>query len=209
MLFSRSWLSGLAAAFLFGLSQISAAAPTPDRTVDIVPRYCSTQAANIIDVLYASQPNSANPGQSFSIARGGSPASNTIISAITFNLIPAGATGCQLAIEFPILTQPNQIATGPAVTAEVWTTRPWDFSNLPTWSHPPILDQMVGTINIPTYPTTSVFRTIVASNSCSPVMSFLVKYADWQTGPGTAHWFNTLGGKQGIIPIGFSMVYNC
>ena len=114
-----------------------------------------------------------------------------------------------LAIEFPILDQDGEIATGPSVTAEVWTTRPWTGANLPTYNNPPIKDQMVGTINLPTYKTTSTFKTIVASNTCSPVMSFLVEYAGWQTGSGSAHFYNSQGGKPGLKPIGFSMIFNC
>src|SRR5436190_13968452 len=197
-MFSGSWLSGLATASFLALSQIASAAPTADGTVDIVPRACSTQIPSIIDVLYASTGGNPNPGQYFTIGRAGSPAYNTIKSALTFEYIPAGATGCMLAIEFPILDQDEQIATGPSVTAEVWTTSPWTGANLPTYNNPPVKNQMVGTINFPTYKTTETFKTIVASNTCSPVMSFLVEYAGWQTGSGSVHFYNSQGGKQGL-----------
>ncbi|PGG96458.1 hypothetical protein AJ79_09583 [Helicocarpus griseus UAMH5409] len=205
MFISHTWLTSLTGLTLLGTTTAS---PAPDKTT-LAPRACSTIGPSIIDVLYASTGDNANPGQYFTLARGGNPAYNTIKSALTFEYIPAGATGCMLAVEFPVLDQDEEIATGPSVTAEVWSTAPWTWNNLPTYNNPPQKDQMVGTVNFPTQKTTSVFKTIVASDTCEPVMSFLVEHSGWQQGEGTVHFYNTLGWKVGLEPIGFSLIYNC
>jgi hypothetical protein len=162
----------------------------------------------VIDVLRVSTPDNASPGQQFTVSRAGYPPYNTQISALTFNYIPASATGCMLEIDIPALAQANQIAEG-ATQVDIWTTDPWDYYSLPTYNKPPKKREMVGTYIFPTQPTSAETKTIIASNTCSDTMSFLVELSGWQTQSGSVSFYNTLGGKQGIVPIGFRMVFNC
>jgi len=185
-------------------------APAPDATLNLVPRACSTIGPAIINALSKASPDTPNTSQPFRLARTGGPNSNTIKSAITFEYIPqgAGATGCMLQIQFPALTTDNQIASGTGTQADVWSTQPFtDGSN--TWNHPPVKDQFVATTIFPTQKSSQVFKTILASNSCSPTMSYLLELSGWQQGAGSVQFYNSLGGKQGLQPIGFSMIFNC
>ncbi|EAU32754.1 predicted protein [Aspergillus terreus NIH2624] len=192
---------------LFSLLLASAtASPTP--TYDLAPRACGTLGPSVIDVLRVSTPDNASPGQQFTVSRAGYPPYNTQISALTFNYIPASATGCMLEIDIPALAQANQIAEG-ATQVDIWTTDPWDYYSLPTYNKPPKKREMVGTYIFPTQPTSAETKTIIASNTCSDTMSFLVELSGWQTQSGSVSFYNTLGGKQGIVPIGFRMVFNC
>ncbi|RHZ69174.1 hypothetical protein CDV55_107302 [Aspergillus turcosus] len=187
---------------------LAAATATPTPTDDLVPRACGTLGPSVIDVLRVSTPDNASPGQQFTVSRAGYPPYNTQIAALTFNYIPAGATGCMLEIDIPALAQANQIAEG-ATQVDVWTTDPWDWNSLPTYNKPPKKREMVGTYIFPTQPTTEETKTIIASNTCSDPMSFLVELSGWQTQSGSVNFYNTLGGKQGIVPIGFRMIFNC
>jgi hypothetical protein len=187
---------------------LAAATASPTPTEDLVPRACGTLGPSVIDVLRVSTPDNASPGQQFTVSRAGYPPYNTQISAITFNYIPQGATGCMLEIDIPVLTQPNQIAEG-ATQVDIWTTDPWDWHSLPTYNRPPKRREMVGTYIFPTQPTTEESKRIIASNTCSDTMSFLVELSNWQTQSGSVNFYNTLGGKQGIVPIGFRMIFNC
>ncbi|KAF7168852.1 hypothetical protein CNMCM5623_001794 [Aspergillus felis] len=196
-------------ALLSLLLAAATAAPTP--TEDLVPRSCGTLGPSVIDVLRVSTPDNASPGQQFTLSRAGIPPYNTQISALSFDYIPVNATGCMLEIDIPALTQANQIAEG-ATQVDIWTTdpwNPWDYSSLPTYNKPPKRREMVGTYIFPTQPTTAESKTIIASNTCSDPMSFLVELSGWQTQSGSVNFYNTLGGKQGIVPIGFRMIFNC
>ncbi|MCJ1256029.1 hypothetical protein MMC24_003848 [Lignoscripta atroalba] len=208
-MFTPSALLRTLAVSLTLLSTLTAAAPTPAADAELAPRACGTQAPSIIDVLRASTGDNASPGGQFTLARAGNPPYNTIKSALTFEYIPQGATGCMLQIQFPSFAADGAIANGTATQADVWSTQPFTYANLPTYNHPPVKDQFVSTVIFPTKKTTSAFKTTLASNTCSPVMSYLIELSDWQQGAGSVNFFNTLGGKQGIVPIGFSMVYNC
>ncbi|EAW11092.1 uncharacterized protein ACLA_067290 [Aspergillus clavatus NRRL 1] len=192
---------------LFGLLLAGASAvPTP--TEDLVPRACSTLGPSTIDVLRVSTPDNASPGLQFTLSRAGSPVYNTQVAALTFEYIPTGATGCMLEIDIPPLAQVNQIAQG-ATQVDIWTTDPWNWNNLPTWNHPPTKRSMVGTYIFPTQQTTTTSKTIVMSNTCDNIMSFQVELSGWQNQEGSVNFFNTLGGKVGLVPIGFRMIYNC
>ncbi|PYH92413.1 hypothetical protein BO71DRAFT_400572 [Aspergillus ellipticus CBS 707.79] len=188
-------------AVLAVLASTALAAPTP--AGDLIPRACTTIAPTIIDILDVSTPNTPSPGQHFSLAR--TPNTNTRVSAITFNNIPAGATGCMLEIDIPALAQDNQIASGDS-QADIWTTSPWDSSSLPTWNNQPALREMVSTFTFPTQKNTNPFHTVLASNTCSSTMSFLARLSTWQTHEGHVDFQNLIGGAN---PIGWSLVYNC
>lgn len=203
----ETFLSALAAAITL-LVPLTYAAPTP--TEDLAPRACGTQGPNIIDLLKKSSPDTAFPGQRFTLQRtGGPPYTDTISAAITFNLIPAGATGCMLQIEIPPFATDNAIANGTATQADVSTTQPWSFNNEPTWNHPAAKIALVSTTIFPTQRSTTGYKTILTSNSCSPIMSYVFELSGWQQGAGNVDFVDTQGGKQGLVPIGFTMIYNC
>ena len=208
MLASRFLLQNLALA-LAALSTLAASAPTPEGSPTLEKRACESQGPSIIDVLRASTPDNASTGQQFTLDREGNPPYDTIVSAITFEYIPPGATGCMLQVEFPPLTSDNEIASGTATQADVWSTQPWNNTNPPTYNHKPVKDQFVSTVIFPTQKSTTIYKTILVSNSCSPQMSFYFEQSNWQQGTGSVNFFNSLGGKQGLQPIGFSMIYNC
>ncbi|KAL9110885.1 MAG: hypothetical protein Q9227_004685 [Pyrenula ochraceoflavens] len=99
--------------------------PKPDASpVDLAPRACGTLGPNVIDILERGDPNNPHDGQTFNLARVGTPPRNDFISVVSFNYIPAGATGCQLVWQYPPFQYPNQIATGPATQADVWLVSP-------------------------------------------------------------------------------------
>lgn len=114
-----------------------------------------------------------------------------------------------LEITIPELNRPNLIASGIAMQADVWTTDPWDASHPPSWDDLPVRRAMVATTIFPTGVTENVFQTVLASNVCENPMSFLFELSTWQNGFGDVRFVNSLGGKQGLEPIGFKMVYNC
>ncbi|KAE8149873.1 hypothetical protein BDV25DRAFT_172543 [Aspergillus avenaceus] len=177
------------------------AVPTPS---ELLPRACTTLAPSAIDILDASTPSSPNTGTQFQLERTSS-RQNVKISALTFNNIPAGSTGCRLEIEFPPLTRSNEVAHG-ANGAQVWSTDPWEASSPPTWSQQPNKREMVGTYNFPTAQTQAPSHTVIASNSCSSTMSWLVELADWQQTEGGVDFQNSVNG---IEKTGFMLVFNC
>jgi len=197
------------------ITSIASALPSPVANpeaspAELVPRACSTLGPSPIDVLEKSDPNNPHDGPVFQLDRTGSSGSytNDNITVLTFNYIPAGATGCMLQVEFPPLTQPNQIASGTATQANVWTVAP-DPNGVSTYNNPPVRNQFVSTLIFPTTTSTEIYKTILYSNTCSPTMSFLFELSTWQQGTGHVQFFNSLGGKQGLQPIGFSMIFDC
>jgi len=201
-------MAPLTSILFLSLLSLSYALPAaaPDATADLVPRACSTLGPSL-NVLHKATPDTSSLGPTFELARTGGPNSNTIKTVVTFNYIPAGATGCMLQLQFPPLTSDNQIASGTGTQADVWSTKPADPGA--TWNHPPVKDQFVATTIFPTQKNAQGFKTILASNSCSPTMSFLFELSDWQQGAGHVKFDNSLGGKQGLQPIGLSMIFNC
>lgn len=194
----------LLAALAFLVPLISST-PTP---ADLTPRTCAGLGPATIDVLWRTSPNWPYTGQEFVLSRGYGV--NMIVSLLTFDYIPQDATGCMLQITIPALDTPNEIARGSSIQADIWTTDPWWPNNPPTWNTQPAKREMVATFRFPTYTTESVFQTILASNVCSHPMTFLVELSDWQTGgTGNVDFFNTLGEKENIEPLGFEMIYNC
>lgn len=208
MFISRSWASHLAALFcLLGVAIAApapaAADPAPNRTVSLAPRARTTIPPTLIDIMDVSNSNTAYLGNAFTIQRRSG--QNNLISTFTFANIPGGATGCSLAIEFPSTQRGDQIGFGPSVTVDIWSTDPWSpygERGYPTYSNQPRKDQLVGTINIPTTQSQTPFKTIVASNTCSPTMSWLAEYSTWQQGGGAAYWYNSPG------YVGFSLIFD-
>lgn len=181
------------------------ASPNP---VALAPRACTTIPPSNINILQRGDPNNPHNGLIFNIARSGTPPRNEYIAVVTFSNIPAGATGCMLSAQFPPLRYPNQITTGPAVQADVWSVAP-DRQGTSTWNNPPARREFVSTIRFPTEAGGPGLSTVLASNTCSETMSFLFEHSDWQQGGGSVYFFNTAGGNFGDRPIGFSMVFNC
>ncbi|KAB8278129.1 hypothetical protein BDV30DRAFT_204157 [Aspergillus minisclerotigenes] len=177
------------------------AVPTP---TELLPRACTTLAPAVINTLDAANPNTPYSGQQFTLERSGSPLIDNKISVLTFSKIPAGATGCRLEIELPPLSD-GQIA--PSNTqADVWSADPGDGSSLPTYNHPPHKREMVATYIFPKGPTTKATHTVLASNTCSTTMSWLVQLSEWQSSAGSVNFQNSVGNG---ADIGFMLVYNC
>lgn len=186
----------------------TAAADAEPQPLSLVPRACSTLGPSTINILEKGDPDHPHTGLIFNLAHGGGPGSNDFISVVTFNHIPAGATGCMLQVEYPPLQYPNQIATGPATQADVWSVAP-DPNSMSTWNNPPARNQFVATTIFPTAASAQGSKTILMSNTCSPTMSFLFEQSDWQQGGGSIRFYNSAGGNQGLPPLGFSMIFNC
>ncbi|PGH34503.1 hypothetical protein GX50_02686 [[Emmonsia] crescens] len=203
-----SHLAGHLALFCLLGAAIAAPAPAadlaPNKTVSLAPRARPTIPPTLIDIMDASNPHTAYLGNAFTIQRMGGTGLNNLISTFTFANIPGGATGCSLAIEFPPTQRDNQIGFGPSVTVDIWSTDPWSPYGpaYPTYYSQPRKNQLVGTINIPITRTQTPFKTIVASNTCSPTMSWLAEYSTWQQGDGAAYWYNSPG------YVGFSLIFD-
>ncbi|EEH40727.1 hypothetical protein PAAG_02703 [Paracoccidioides lutzii Pb01] len=207
--FGSNWFISLAVLFLLGAAT---AAPAPDNTANhepskanLVPRSCQTAAPKIFALLDENRPKDFIPRKDFfAFSRQSKSPHNDLLATFSFEL-PPGATGCMLQIQWPALD--FAISSGPSETAEVWKVQPWGAhvpgSIKPSFANQPELDQMVGTVNFFPGPQTSPYKTIVASDSCKPTMSFLVKFADWQQGGGFVKFHNKLD------QIGWSMIYNC
>lgn len=189
---------------VISLVALASSSPTP---ADLSPRACNTTGPSTIAVIDRNAPNTPSAGQQFTLDR--KYGSNSVFSLLTFGLIPSGATSCMLEFTIPALDDPNQIASGTATQADIWTTDPWDDTNPPTYSSQPQRREFVSTTIFPTGATSNAFQTVLASNVCSKPMSFLVELSTWQSGEGHVDFINSLGGVQGIEPIGFKMVYNC
>ena len=181
------------------LSALSAAVVIPEPDKNLQRRTCTTIQPASIDVLSSSSPNTPSLGSQFTLSR--IDGVDNIISTITFN-VPEGSTGCMINILIPDLTEDNEIAAGTATQADVWTVEPWTTSSPPTFNNPPVYDQFVSTTIFPTDTTTEPYSTVLESNSCSPVMSFLFKLSTWQQGNGYVDFTNSPS-------IGFSLTYNC
>jgi hypothetical protein len=182
------------------------ASPEPAAAA-LLPRACTTIPPSSINILQKGDPSHPHNGLIFNLARGGNPPSNEYISVVTFTNIPPGATGCMLRVQFPPLQYPNQITIGPANQADVWSVAP-DPNGLSTWNNPPARDQWVATTRFPEAKSETPTEGVLASNTCSPTMSFLFEQSDWQGG-GSVRFYNSAGGNSGLPPLGFSMVFNC
>jgi hypothetical protein len=169
--------------------------------VPLEQRACTTIQPTSIDVLNQAHPNTPSLGTQFTLGRTSSRTDN-IISTLTFENIPHGATGCMINILIPVLTEPNEIASGTATQADVWTVQPWTTSSPPTFNKPPVRNQFVSTTIFQTGVTSSPYATVLESNSCSPVMSLLFELSTWQQGSGFVNFANSPA-------IGFSLTFNC
>ncbi|KAF7510995.1 hypothetical protein GJ744_005541 [Endocarpon pusillum] len=181
------------------------ASPNP---VALAPRACTTIPPSNIDILERGDPTNPHNGLIFNIVRTGTPPRNEYISVVTFSNIPAGATGCMFSLQFPPLAYPNQIATGPAIQADVWSVNP-DRQGTSTWNNPPARREFVATTRFPTEASGTGSSTVLASNTCSETMSFLFEHSTWQQGGGSVRFFNSAGGNYRVPPVGFTMVFNC
>lgn len=203
---------------LVSILTLTSAVPTP---AELAPRACSTLGPANISRLNKTAPNEYLNGQTFALHRDGGANSNTIKSVVSFAFIPPGATGCMLQIDIPKLptgNNPGPIASGTGTQADVWLvtnpprSNPYDFGFIYeySWNKPPVKNQFVSTTIFPTgSPTDAPYKTFMWSGTCQQQLSFQFELSDWQQGSGDVNFFDTLGGKQGLTPIGFSMVYNC
>jgi len=203
--------------FLSLLALVSAV-PTP---AELSPRACSTMGPATISRLNKTTPNDNLNGLTFALHRNGGANSNTIKSVVSFTYIPPGATGCMLQIEIPQLPTPNNpgpIASGTGTQSDVWlitnppTTNPYDNSFIYhySWNSPPIKSQFVSTTIFPVgSPTDAPYKTFMWSGTCKQTLSFQFELSDWQQGSGDVNFYDTTGGKQGLVPIGFRLVFNC
>lgn len=208
-----STLCHLLAVSLLTLTQTTSAHPTAGPSpVDLVPRACSSLGPSPIDVLQASDPNTPSVTGAFRLERTNSV--DDVSTALTFNYIPAGATGCTLHVIFPPHT-PGAIASGTATQADVWLASP-DRYGTSTWNNPPQKQQHVSTVIFPAEGSTDTFETNLWAGNC-PVpptpdggtLTFLFELSTWQQGNGSVSFFNSLGGKQGLQAEGFSLIFNC
>jgi hypothetical protein len=194
------------------------AVPTP---AELAPRSCSTLGPANISKLNKAAPNDYINGALFTLHRNGGSNSNTIKSVVSFSYIPPGATGCMLQIDIPKLptqNNPGPIASGTGTQSDVWliTNPPQDnpyntqYLYEYSWNKPPIKSQFVSTTIFPVgSPTDSPYKTFMWSGTCKQQLSFQFELSDWQQGSGDVNFYDTMGGKQGLTPIGFTMVYNC
>ncbi len=197
---------------------LACAAPTPE---ELVPRSCITVGPVNISKLNKTAPNDYLNGPLFALHRNGGPNSNTIKSVVSFAYIPPGSTGCMLQIDIPKLptrNTPGPIATGTGTQADAWLitnpprSNPFDngFIYEYSWNNPPVKSQFVSTTIFPTgSPTDAPYKTYMWSGTCKQQLSFEFDLSDWQQGSGDVNFFDTTGGKSGLTPIGFTMVYNC
>ncbi|KAL9625050.1 MAG: hypothetical protein Q9160_000779 [Pyrenula sp. 1 TL-2023] len=202
------------------LTSLTSAHPSPTL---LPPRACSTLGPNTINILEKGDPTHPHPGQIFNLARGStgpSTSANDFTSVVSFSYIPSSATGCQLIWQYPGYSYPGiPFATGPATQADVWLVEPPDPTATSTWNGPPRRDQFVATLRFPTERKQGdqPFKTTLWSGTCGRAvgadgglsLSFLFEYSDWQQGGGSVRFYNTLGGKQGLEPLGFSIVFSC
>jgi hypothetical protein len=197
---------------------LASAVPTP---AELAPRACATLGPANISNLNKTMPNDYINGQTVRLHRNGGPNSNTIKSVVSFAFIPPGATGCMLQINIPKLptqNNPGPIASGSGTQSDVWLItnpprdNPYDFGFIYeySWNKPPVKSQFVSTTIFPNQsPTDAPYKTFMWSGTCKQQLSFQLELSDWQQGSGDVEFFNTLGGKIGLTPIGFSLVYNC
>lgn len=197
---------------------LTSATPTP---AELAPRACAVLPPANISRLNKTMPNDYINGQDFALRRTGGPDSNTVKSVVSFAFIPPDATGCMLQINIPKLptqNNPGPIASGTGTQADVWLVNnpprdnPYDINFIYeySWNKPPSKSQFVSTTNFPTgSPTEGPYKTYLWSGTCKQQLSFQLELSDWQQGSGEVNFYNTLGGKVTLTPIGFSLVYNC
>ncbi|PGH02041.1 hypothetical protein GX51_04853 [Blastomyces parvus] len=207
MLFPSSLASCLALCSLLGAA---IAAPSPSPAADLVVRKendlkvkdkCQVVRATVYALLSVDTPHAPTGSNEVHLERRNG--FNSRKTAMTFEGIPPGATGCMLTWDSPEPQHSGQYGDGPSVTVDVWSTAPWSSRQLPTYANPPPKNQMVSTFNVPVNQGQKGFHTVLVSSTCSPTMSFLLEYSSWQKGDGRADWAD----RPGVV--GFSMVFNC
>jgi hypothetical protein len=73
-------------------------------------RSCTIQFPDVVVTFSSLSPFSSDPG--IQMARTAGPGTNYMKAGITFNGIPASATGCMLNFALPPVTSPNEFAAG-------------------------------------------------------------------------------------------------
>jgi hypothetical protein len=165
---------------------------------ELVPRACTTKLPHPIDVLDKTTPNKHLDGSVFRLERTDSV--NDVSSVVTFKNIPAGSTGCTLAVIIPPHT-PGQIATGTATQADVWTVAA-DPKGTSTWNKQPEKKSVVSTVIFPAPGSTETFATNLWAGNCDSTLSFLFELSNWQQGNGSVSFINS-------ETKGFSLIYDC
>ena len=170
-----------------------------------------TRACTVNQPTTINRPSSDDPsGHStfgdldFVVSRDSS-SSNTEVSIVTFDKIPAGATGCTLQVQWPALTVNGFFAHGyngqSEITVDVYTLNTPDTNGTLTWDDLPVPDTKVSQVNFPTV-TSPAFQTNLVSGTCSSSMSYLFEIDDFQSGPDSVEFTNRPA-------LGFSLIYNC
>lgn len=191
------------------VSQVQAS-PTP--TEDLVPRACTTKIVDTIDYFDKDNPDTSFPGYYIRMKRTGGPGSNTIRAGITFNNIPAGATGCTL--HFDLRAPYAQDAyvkgvngqPGPNNFDVFGVDKPITYST--TWNNQPKKTTHWGSVTVPDWPNAGPVNQNILSNTCSPTMSYLLELSDWQQNAGEIGFLHN-GAKPVPLDATFSMIYNC
>lgn len=185
-----------------GLCSVVLAAPSPS---ELAPRACTTIAPSFISYIEKEpRPDISNPGTHYLIFRRGGPNSNSYKTVFRFDNIPAGATGCQLQVQWPA----NAILGYGSVNTDLFGVE-GQVSEATTWSNQPKKTVQWASIQFPTQSSPQPFKTIVQSNTCpqSGSVSFLLELSDWQQGPGGVDFY-----QRQFYPsenTGFFLVYNC
>jgi hypothetical protein len=179
------------------LAAPSLASPLP--TTGGSKRSCTIQFPDVAVTFSQLSPVSSDPG--ILMARTGGPGTNDIKAGITFNGIPAGATGCMLSFALPPVTSPNEFAVGANNFDVFGVSAPITTST--DWNNQPSTTTKWASMDVPEWVQTQPFQTVLMSDTCSPTMSFLLQLSDWQQQAG-----------QVAIPVdgvtsGFWMTYNC
>jgi len=170
-------------------------------------RSCTTVQPTTINRPSADYPNghSIFGDQDFVVTREGSPAANTEVSIVTFDNIPAGATGCTLQVQWPNLGVDGFFAHGypgqSEITVDVYSLTTPDTSGTLTFDDLPVPDTKVSQVNFPTT-ASPAFTTNLVSSTCSSSLSFLFEIDDFQGAPDSVEFTNRPG-------LGFSLIYNC
>lgn len=169
-------------------------------------RSCTVQQPATINRPSTGSPNSHSifGDLDFVVSRDSS-SDNTEASIVTFNSIPAGATGCTLQIQWPNLGVDGFFAHGytgqSEITVDVFTLSTPDTKGNLTWDDLPMPDTKVSQVNFPTSKSPA-FQTNLVSGSCSSSLSFLLEVDSFQGGPDNVEFTNRPG-------LGFSLLYNC
>lgn len=187
------YLPSLVSLLAFVPGFVSAVPTAPE----ISKRACTDQWPDLVVTISAT----AVEYGLITLSRSDGPGSNNRVAGITFNNVPAGATGCMLNFRIPPVTSPNQFAVG-SNTFDVWGVSS-PITSSTTWNTLPQRTTQWATMNMPEWVQPDPFQTVLMSNTCSQTMSFLLQLSDWQQGAGEVHI------PQDGVQYGFWLTYNC